>query len=244
MKYSSSFQNSPHWPGASVQGKWLGYCRACQESLFELEERCGKCDLKFDSQDTSSFFPERHYDIIQFWMPALLLAIFAGVVCHAYAVQDNSFGFGLVIGVPVSMGVIIGYSVRLGVWIIGTFILVSLLMVIGGIFLANIFSILLGVVFVFAVVTAVPALFGVLLGWALRIVLQKTNWSQRHFLPLVAFLLIPHFVNPNGLVVRVEPELAVVVDSRVPSPCRCPSNSMQGCFEGQRETLLRPQRAI
>ena len=130
------------------------------------------------------------------------------------------------IGVLVSVGVIIGYSVRLGVWIIGTFLLVSLLMVIGGIFLANIFSILLGVVFIFAVVTAVPALFGVLLGWPLRIVLQKTNWHQRHFLPLVAFLLIPHFMNPSGTVLRVEPKSSVVIDSRVPSPYWCPSNSM------------------
>ena len=74
------------------------------------------------------------------------------------------------------MRVIIGYSVRLGVWIIGTFLLVSPLMVIGGIFLTNIYSILLGIVFIYVVLAAVPALFGVLLGWAFRIVLQKTNW--------------------------------------------------------------------
>ena len=74
------------------------------------------------------------------------------------------------------MRVIIGYSVRLGVWIIGTFLLVAPLMVIGGIFLTNIYSILLGIVFIYVVLAAVPALFGVLLGWAFRIVLQKTNW--------------------------------------------------------------------
>ena len=49
-------------------------------------------------------------------------------------------------------------------------------MVIGGIFLTNIYSILLGIVFIYVVLAAVPALFGVLLGWAFRIVLQKTNW--------------------------------------------------------------------
>ena len=97
-------------------------------------------------------------------MPAWLLAVFAGVVCYSYSVQDNSFDLGLSIGGPASMRVIIGYSVRLGVWIIGTFLLVSPLMVIGGIFLANIYSILLGIVFICVVLAAVPALFGVLLG--------------------------------------------------------------------------------
>ena len=177
-------------------------------------------------------------------MPAWLLAVFAGVVCYSYSVQDNSFDLGLSIGGPASMRVIIGYSVRLGVWIIGTFLLVSPLMVIGGIFLTNIYSILLGIVFIYVVLAAVPALFGVLLGWAFRIVLQKTNWRKRRFLPLVAFLLVPIYMNLNGLVVRVEPESAVVVDSRVPSPCWCPANSMQRCFERQREILLSPQRAI
>jgi len=208
MKYSSSFQNLPHWPGASVQGRWIGYCPGCQESLFELEERCGKCGLEYDSQDARSFRHERRYDILQFWLPALLLAILAGILCHAFAFQGENFGYGLMIGIPVSVGVIIGYSVRFGVWVIGIFLLVTVLMVIGGLFLANIFSVLLGVIFALAAV--VPALFGVLLGWALRIVLQNTNWHQRHFLPLVALLLIPHSMHPIENVLRVEPGSAAV----------------------------------
>ena len=170
-------------------------CLKCQYPLAESGlSKCRWCGHPYDTNDPDSYSPRPVFLRWKFWFPGLCLSIVSGVLSYAVCLTAGDLGFALfVVAVPVSFGAILGYSVahagRLALVLLGFTAIVGV-----------VFSLLsLGWVGFFCGITltlvfVVPVFFGLIMGIILRLILERTSWDQRSFLPILLLALLPYAV--------------------------------------------------
>ena len=168
-------------------------CRDCGYILQGLTQpACPECGREFSAVDTSSFTYRVPFVWHAFWLPAFATALVVGLLWAMVFYASGVMGWGLFIGVPNMIGVLLGYrhrgSMRLGY--------VALVLVLAGVLVglllggfAGIFCVLL-LVGVFGGASLLGLFSGVLLGRGLGVVLKRSSFSQRSHLPLLAFVLL------------------------------------------------------
>jgi hypothetical protein len=182
-----------------------GYCRECQASLVGCGRKCLKCGRAFDPTDPQSFRRRQVFLRWNFWFPGFCLAVASGILSYGFCLMNGSdLGLALFVGVPVSVGAILGYSTRIGVF--GTMLLwiLSLPAVVLGLLTLDLTGFFCGMTL--GGIFALPLLVGVAAGKLLREALKSSKWHQRHFLPVFALAALPHAVQgvENALPRRVE----------------------------------------
>jgi len=179
------------------------YCLRCHSPLDESsisESRCPGCGLTFNPDDNHTYYVavKAHW---RFWFPGLCLAIGLGVLSYAVTLTVGDMGSPLFVGVPVAIGAILGYATRVKVWsrlLLAAITIPSVVMVIVSMELAGIFcGVSLGMIF------CLPVLGGIGFGVMLRMILKRTSWDQRVFLPVLLIAALPP--TSNYVITRLFP---------------------------------------
>jgi hypothetical protein len=118
------------------------------------------------------------------------MAVVSGVIGYGVLLKTAGTGVALFISVPISVGSILGFGVRLR----STMMLLLSLIVIGAVLFGlasmNWIGVFCGIVLGFIFIPVV--LSGVLAGWLLRMILMQSRWSQRWYLPIVLLAMVPY----------------------------------------------------
>lgn len=179
-------------------------CLKCFYVLDHLPENvCPECGQRFVPEDPGTWTTKPPYVRWRYWLPATILVTVLALLVVGILVPLGGFGWAVTVAVPLMIGGLVGYSVRIGTG--GCFLaafLVFLAMVLGlaaggaaGIFCGLI-------LFSMAIV---PLSVSVLAGAILRESLRQSKWSQREWLPL---LCVVFWVSVPLIVAAVESQLA------------------------------------
>ena len=132
-----------------------------------------------------------------FWLPAAVTSVIVGLLWAVVFYANRVLGWGLFIGVPGMIGVLVGYRVRGSMKIGYVLLLLILGCVIIGLGLggyAGVFCMLM-LVGVFGGISLLGLFSGVLLGRGLAAALKRSNFAQRSHLPVLVLVLL----GPSGL---------------------------------------------
>ncbi len=184
------------------------YCLRCYRELGlgEPEEAkpaadgpaCAHCGLQYDPQDGQTFIS---FGILSPWAVYLLAALVVLFGAGFFLLGTNyneAVGWSLVLGLPICMGAVLGYTStprRFRIWqkvIFGILLFCGFLIIVGLISMLGVFglaggifcSVMLGLVFI------LPFLLGDWLGYVIRRSdeRKKRNWK---WMKVVIFLLLP-----------------------------------------------------
>lgn len=167
-------------------------CVKCAYALDGLPSPsvCPECGRDFDLADDRTFTRRAPFLRWKFWAPALIAAVLTGTILFAVlAFTMQNWGWAMWVATPTAAGVVLGYRLRTGVWMLGMFWLVCVMVLVGsiaGLGLAGVYcAMVLGLLLMF------PVGFGALGGGLLRWHLKRTRFSQRDYLPIVIVAALP-----------------------------------------------------
>ncbi len=167
-------------------------CRNCWYVLEGLPSPgdCPECSVWFDLSDPSAHTLKLPYIGWKFWLPVWIAAGIGGVltVLIVVLVQQN-WGAALWIGVPLSMGMFVGYIGRFraaGYVIAALTFAMCFFLTLVSLSLAGAFCGLSLAAILFG-----PLVAGAFVGWVMRRLLRASRFSQRDYLASLLFLLIP-----------------------------------------------------
>ena len=168
--------------------------RFCLRCLSPLEgdsvdqSRCQDCGLAFNPSDDETYSVAVR-NRWKFWFPGLCLAISLGVISYGVTLTAGDMGLSLFVGVPVSIGAILGYATRVRVWGLLLLAAVAIPAVVTAIVSTNMAGIFCGATL--GLIFCIPVFGGLLLGYVLRIILKGSSWDQRVFLPVLLIAAAP-----------------------------------------------------
>lgn len=168
-------------------------CLGCFYVLDHLPtDQCPECGRAFDPHDPSTYTIKPPFVWWRYWLPGFGLAVVLGLAAYALLIPVTGFGWAVTLAVPVLVGGVVGYSVRLGWWAAVTVgVLASLACVVGvasgG--AAGVFCML-----VLTAMAFLPVGLSVTAGILFRAMLKRSRWDQRHWLPVVLLFLLPFAV--------------------------------------------------
>jgi len=184
----SSDSLPPKPPATAVR-----FCLGCQALLPEspfADPVCAECKLQFDPKNPASYRTERRIDRLKFWLPGFFLAVASGVISYAFCIQSGELGLALFVAVPISFGAVLGYAVRCGKLFLALLLFTTVAGVASALMALNVSGFFCGALL--CVIFLGPAAIGMCLGAGLRLLLSRTRWNQRWFLPLIFILALPY----------------------------------------------------
>jgi len=183
----------------------------CLDCAYTLEGapspgQCPECGREFDLSDPATFTDKPPFLFWSYWLPAFLLAAIGAIASICLVVFGFlNWGPALWIGVPLSLGCLVGYGARvrwLGVAILCIGAALTFTFTLMSLSLAGAFC---GISL--TVILAGPLTIGALLGWVLRRTLKHTAFSQRHYLRTFCILSVgPIWAWASGPATYGEPE--------------------------------------
>ena len=165
-------------------------CKGCGYVIENLPGTvCPECGTPFDFDDPDTYTIKPPFVRWRYWLPALLLALGAGVSLYLVLVGFYGFGPATVFAVPLSAGAVLGYAARVRKLILGVLIFALAL----GLFLSCLAFDLTGMLcgLMLTGLAFGPLVVGAAMGAALRRMLKNSQFNQRWHLPLIFFLLAP-----------------------------------------------------
>lgn len=166
-------------------------CIKCAYALNDLPSpgKCPECAREYDLLYPSTFTTKPPFIGWVFWMPAWILAVVGGIASTAItAFAIGNWGWATWVGIPLSMGAMLGYGTRvkwLGITVLS---IAGALALIFGLMSMNIAGVFCGLALV--AILAGPLAGGAFLGWILRAILKGSRFSQAGHLKLLPFLLL------------------------------------------------------
>jgi hypothetical protein len=167
-------------------------CLRCAYVLRDLPSPgvCPECGQYFDLRDPSSFTTRPPFLRWVFWMPGLLLSMGGGfLVMVVVAVAMGNWGSALWVATPLSAGCLLGYRCRVGPALGAVFAIGLTLSLIASAMMLNLAGVFCGLILLG--VLLVPIGIGLIFGAILRMHLKGSTFSQRSYLPVLAFLVLP-----------------------------------------------------
>lgn len=181
------------------------YCLRCHHPLrpyrlHDLEQpRCPDCRLPYNPADSSTWdtrLPARRWLV-----PLVILGLVIGYGMLAYVAifaLDQSdvqaqLGTALFLAVPFTVGALLGYLTRPGIWLALLGSLFAVLCIISAIFCMGLHGLFCGATL--GVIFLGPALVGALVGWLLRVTFPAVAWDSRRYLVLLAIGGLPFGVD-------------------------------------------------
>ncbi len=194
-------------------------CLNCFYVLDHLpSDQCPECGRAFDPSNPSTYTTKPPFIWWRYWLPGYLLAAALGLAAYAMLIPMMGFGWAVTLAIPVMIGGIVGYTVRVGKAAaigVGWLAIIACLIGVtlgGG---SGIFCML--ILFAMAII---PLVVSVLAGMILRTALKRSRWGQRQWLPIVLLFLFPAAV--AGVELRLPQAPVVVVETsrtiRAPLP--------------------------
>jgi hypothetical protein len=195
-------------------------CLGCYYVLDHLPTaQCPECGRAFDPDLPWTYATRPPFVRWRYWLPAAVLAVGLGLVAYLLVIPTTGFGWSATLAIPVMLGGVVGYGVRVGkmaavvvAWLV---LGICLLALVGGGF-GGVFCTL-----ILLAMAAVPLVVSVLAGVLLRWSLKGSRWDQRHYLPIVLLFLLPlgvaaveHQLPPAG---EVAVETVRVIDAPLPA---------------------------
>ena len=170
---------------------------------------CPECGRGFDLDASATYTTRPPFVRWKLWMPGLLLAGgFGAVVTGAMLLAGAGVGWGLTAATPFSVGALLGYRCRTGVFYIVLLAIAATILAFSPLVALHISGLLCGVVAIG--VTVVPAALGGFFGWVLRRCLKVSRYPQAAWLPVVGLLMLgPGVTLVESLVPRGECVVAV-----------------------------------
>lgn len=173
-------------------------CRSCGYVLTGVgHTSCPECGRLFSAEVPGTYTHDRPYRRLHYWWPGLLFAV-GGTLCWAvFFYLIDAMGWGLFLGVPWTLGAMLGYSsgARQGLGRAVGFVLaaVSALFLIGMLMAGGLAGAFCAVILL---VVYIPlAWIGVMLGIAMvrgfAGLLAQTKFEQRDHLPVLLLLIAP-----------------------------------------------------
>ena len=168
-------------------------CLKCGYILDGLPEaRCPECGTAFNPFDPSTFSVRIPFVSWNFWLPGFATAVGGGLFLFLLIVFFAGYGYAAAVAVPFSIGCIIGYSCKLRKLLIILLCVAGTFSVGFGLYNLSLVGVFCGIVL--CGVMLGPALLGSLVGFLLRRSLKNSKFSQREWLPILIFLIMPMLV--------------------------------------------------
>jgi hypothetical protein len=167
-------------------------CLSCAYTLSGLHSpgACPECGQRFDLADCTTYALRPPFLRWNFWFPGLCLSVLGGTAVVAIlAFALGNWGASLWLGVPFSVGCILGYRLRVRWYLLPLFCLVGILGLILGLVSLSLAGVYCGLVL--GAIFLVPIFVGAVLGVVLRHHLKARGFSQASYLPILFFWLIP-----------------------------------------------------
>jgi hypothetical protein len=164
-------------------------CLTCYYVIENLPlNRCPECGRPFDPEDEATFTRNPPFVWWRLWFPGLALAVASGTVCSGLLLLAGSTGWAVTIGVPVTVGAVLGYRCRLSTVLLTLLAICATIGVVVTLFAMHISGLLCSIIAL--IILFPPAMIGVFLGMGLRNTLKRSNFDQRSYLPAVIVFLI------------------------------------------------------
>lgn len=166
-------------------------CIRCAYALNDLPSpgKCPECAREFDLAYPSTYTTKPPFIGWVFWMPAWILAVAGGAAATVItAVIMGNWGWATWVGIPLSMGGVLGYATRvrwIGITVLCIAAALSLIFTLMSLNLAGVFCGLS-----LTAILAGPFAGGAFLGFLTRAVLKRTSFSQRAHLKALPLLLL------------------------------------------------------
>ena len=171
------------------------YCIRCHQPLAEVyQDECPKCGLQFDPLREETFTKKPPFLFWNYWLPGFLASVISGIISYAACLMggQGDLGYALFVAVPISAGVILGYGTQTRFWLLILLGLGVTASIVCALVFANVSGIFCGLML--SVIFLMPLVIGLGIGAALRYILKVSNWNQRWYLPLLAFIALPYVV--------------------------------------------------
>lgn len=174
----------------------LGYCLRCGGVLHVSEmSQCPRCQFQFNPDNPQTYATNREkFQCLEWWLPGFCLSVVVGVVSYAILVFLGEMSEALFIAVPLAIGAMLGFTVRLGsslfaVIAMGFVMIAAILSVVLVIVMTNLAGIFCGVTL--SIIFLAPVSVGVLLGILIRKCLKNTRYAQWQNLPILLIAVFP-----------------------------------------------------
>ncbi|MCI0366544.1 MAG: hypothetical protein L0219_21995 [Phycisphaerales bacterium] len=165
-------------------------CLRCAYVLQNLtESRCPECGREFDLDNPSTYTLKPPFLAWKFWLPGLSLAIIGGIAGAALMLEAGNWGWPLWFGVPFAAGSLLGYRLRCKWFIIAVMILTTVVSMCVGMMAMQVAGIYCGIALVGIFLG--PLFIGTVLGTILRLILKRTPFNQKWYLPALAIFALP-----------------------------------------------------
>ncbi len=183
-------------------------CLRCGASLRRAPDpRCPRCRTFFDASNPDTYLLRPTLGDWKLWVPGMLLTLVAGLAYLDIALRIGNFGWGLVAVVPLVLGILLGYWVRVRPVLLLLAAATLLLALVGLAFTFDWSGLLCSLIL--AAILFLPVLVGLILGVALsRLMKSHAQWKRN--LILIALLALPAaFIYLESLVPQSFAELAI-----------------------------------
>ena len=125
----------------------------------------------------------------RYWFPAVVLALLVGLGLIAASVYWRSFGYNFTFGIPVAVGILVGYGARVRVAFLIALAISALIGLLGAAVMMELSGLLCGVVFF--LIAVVPMLAGTAMGWLLRRRIEAKQAHRKNFPTVLMIAVLP-----------------------------------------------------
>lgn len=174
-------------------------CRKCAYALEGLVTRglCPECNHPYDLHNAATFSLKLPFMHWRLWLPGWLLAVVGGLFAMAISVFGfQAWGAAVWLGVPFSVGAVLGYCVRIRWVLIVLLTLVSVLTLVFGAMSMNLAGVYCGLAL--SVVLFGPMCVGVLIGWLTRLCFRTVEYQGKSYYAALFLFISPVWAAIEG----------------------------------------------
>ncbi|MEM6332735.1 MAG: SRPBCC family protein [Planctomycetota bacterium] len=161
-------------------------CRDCGYVLLGVggqgtAHECPECGRAFDPLRPNTVDWRPPFVFWRYWLPPTILSCAIAVLLTVLFVAGGSWGWALILGVPIMVGSVTGFGVRARYLVALAVAVVAVSAGVLGVFSLNFVGVLCGALF--GLLLLVPTFVGVVCGVFLKQVLRQGSWPMRGYLP-------------------------------------------------------------
>src|SRR5262249_51139548 len=172
------------------------YCRRCWAPLGMTRPplcerpRCAQCSLPYAPDNPETFSSVPHWLYWRQWLPGLVLGIVSGLIAYVVIWTYGRMDAALFIAVPLSMGTMLGYTIRARIWLTIFLTLFAVTTLTCGVTAMGLHGLFCGATL--WMICVGPAFLGALLGLGLRVIFRNSAWDRRKYGFMLGIAVLPY----------------------------------------------------